>query len=62
VIYRKLRLGSQSEIGELRIARLLSAHTTRRLQARSLHAYLTDLLTARSTRHQCPYWPNGHKP
>src|SRR3954468_24092292 len=33
VIYRKLSLGSQSENGEQRIARLLSAHTTCRLHA-----------------------------
>jgi transposase len=46
VIYRKLSLGSQSEQGEQRIARLLSAHTTCRLQGRSLFAYLTDALTA----------------
>jgi len=46
VIYRKLSLGSQSETGEKRIARLLSAHTTCRLQRRSLHAYLIDLLGA----------------
>jgi transposase len=46
VIYRKLSLGSQSEAGEKRIARLLSAHTTCRLQHRSLHAYLIDLLGA----------------
>jgi transposase len=46
VIYRKLSLGSQSEIGERRIARLLSAHTTCRLQRRSLHAYLIDVLRA----------------
>jgi transposase len=46
VIYRKLSLGSQSEIGEQRIARLLSAHTTCRLQGRSLHAYLIDALHA----------------
>ncbi len=46
VIYRKLSLGSQSEPGERRIARLLSAHTTCRLQRRSLHAYLIDVLTA----------------
>jgi transposase len=46
VIYRKLSLGSQSEHGEQRIARLLSAHTTCRLQRRSLHAYLIDLLQA----------------
>jgi len=46
VIYRKLSLGSQSEHGERRIERLLSASTTCRLQRRSLHAYLTELLTA----------------
>ncbi|MCA1679333.1 MAG: transposase, partial [Actinobacteria bacterium] len=46
VIYRKLSLGSQSEGGERRIERLLSAHTTCRLQGRSLHAYLIDLLGA----------------
>jgi transposase len=46
VIYRKLSLGSQSEGGEQRIARLLSASITCRLQHRSLHAYLVDLLTA----------------
>lgn len=48
VIYRKLSLGSQSEPGERRIARLLSAHTTCRLQHRSLHAYLIDALRAHS--------------
>ena len=41
VIYRKLCLGSQSESGERRIERLLSTHTTCRLQQRSLFAYLT---------------------
>jgi transposase len=46
VIYRKLSLGSQSTDGERRIQRLLSAHTTCRLQRRSLHAYLIDLLSA----------------
>jgi transposase len=46
VIYRKLSLGSQSEDGEQRIARLLSASITCRLQRRSLHAYLVELLTA----------------
>ena len=46
VIYRKLSLGSQSEEGELRIARLLSAHTTCRLQRRSMFAYLTDAIAA----------------
>jgi transposase len=54
VIYRKLSLGSQSEIGEQRIARLLSAHTTCRLQHRSLHAYLIDVLTARATGRPAP--------
>lgn len=46
VIARKLSLGSQSVTGERRIERLLSAHTTCRLQRRSLHAYLIDLLAA----------------
>ena len=46
VIYRKLSLGSQSDQGERRIERLLSAHTTCRLQRRSLHAYLIDALAA----------------
>jgi len=45
VIYRKLSLGSQSKEGETRIARLLSAHTTCRLQDRSLFDYLADVLT-----------------
>lgn len=46
VIYRKLSLGSQSEQGEQRIERLLSASTTCRLQRRSLFAYLSELLAA----------------
>ena len=46
VIYRKLSLGSQSETGERRIERLLSASITCRLQRRSLFAYMTDLLAA----------------
>lgn len=46
VIYRKLSLGSQSQTGEQRVARLLSAHTTCRLQRRSLFAYLTDAIAA----------------
>jgi Transposase IS66 family len=46
VIYRKLSLGSQSEDGERRIERLLSAHTTCRLQSRSLFIYLTEALSA----------------
>jgi transposase len=44
VIYRKLSLGSQSEGGEQRIERLLSASVTCRLQRRSLFEYLGDLL------------------
>ncbi len=54
VIYRKLSLGSQSADGEQRIARLLSAHTTCRLQRRSLHAYLVDLLGAHTRGDQLP--------
>jgi transposase len=46
VIYRKLSFGSQSDAGERRIERLLSVHTTCRLQHRSLHAYLIDALRA----------------
>jgi transposase len=46
VIYRKLSFGSQSESGERRIERLLSAHTTCRLQHRSLFDYLAELLAA----------------
>jgi len=46
VIYRKLSLGTQSEGGERRIERLLSTHTTCRLQHRSLFVYLTETLTA----------------
>ena len=48
VIYRKLSLGSQSSEGESRTARLLSAHTTCRLQRRSLYEYLADVLGAHS--------------
>jgi transposase len=46
VIYRKLSLGSQSELGERHIERLLSASVTCRLQRRSLFAYLSELLAA----------------
>jgi transposase len=48
VIYRKLSLGSQSEDGERRIERLLSAHITCRLQRRSLLAYLSELFAAQA--------------
>ena len=54
VIYRKLSLGSQSEGGERRIERLLSAHTTCRLQGRSLFVYLTDALTAHARGDPAP--------
>ena len=46
VIYRKLSLGSQSAAGERRVARLLSTHTTCRLQNRPLHTYLADAIAA----------------
>ncbi len=46
VIYRKLSLGSQSDQGERRIERLLSATITCRLQHRSLFAYLAQLLAS----------------
>ena len=54
VIYRKLSLGSQSDAGERRVARLLSAHTTCRLQRRPLHAYLTDAITAHNRGDPAP--------
>lgn len=54
VIYRKLSLGSQSEDGETRTARLLSAHTTCRLQQRSLFVYLTEALNANARGHPAP--------
>lgn len=54
VIYRKLSLGSQSEDGETRTARLLSAHTTCRPQHRSLFVYLTEALNANARGHPAP--------
>jgi transposase len=54
VIYRKLCLASQSKEGELRTARLLSAHTTCRLQQRSLFAYLSDAIAAHARGHPVP--------
>jgi transposase len=54
VIYRKLSLGSQSKGGERRIERLLSAHTTCRLQYRSLFVYLTETLTAHARSDPIP--------
>jgi transposase len=54
VIYRKLSLGSQSADGERRIERLLSVHTTCRLQRRPLHHYLIDAITAHSRGDPAP--------
>jgi transposase len=54
VIYRKLSLGTQSKDGERRIERLLSAHTTCRLQHRSLFLYLTETLTAHARGDPAP--------
>lgn len=54
VIYRKLSLGSQSEAGELRTARLFSAHTTCRLQEHSLFVYLTKAIGAHARRDPVP--------
>lgn len=48
VIYRKISLGTQSQDGEQRIERLLSIHTTCRLQRRPLHDYLVQAFTAHS--------------
>jgi len=54
VIYRKLSLGTQSNDGERRIERLLSVHTTCRLQHRPLHDYLVNALTAHSRGDPAP--------
>ena len=54
VIYRKLSLGTQSQGGERRIERLLSAHTTCRLQHRSLFVYLTETFTAHARGDPAP--------
>jgi transposase len=54
VIYRKLSLGSQSDGGERRTERLLSTHTTCRLQRRSLHAYLIDAIAAHTRGDPAP--------
>jgi transposase len=54
VIYRKLSHGSQSDHGERRTERLLSASTTCRLQQRSLFEYLTNALTAHAAREPVP--------
>lgn len=46
VIYRRLSHGTQSEDGERFIERALSVSVTCRLQARSMFAYMRELLTA----------------
>jgi transposase len=48
VILRKVSLGSQSDDGECIVERLLSASVTCRLQKRSLFAYLSEVLAART--------------
>jgi transposase len=57
VIYRKLSLGTQSHDGERRIERLLSVHTTCRLQRRPLHDYLIAALTAHNRGDPIPLLP-----
>ncbi|MGI8707379.1 MAG: IS66 family transposase, partial [Actinomycetota bacterium] len=54
VLYRKLSLGNQSDEGERRIERLLSIHTTCRLQRRPLHDYLVEAITAHSRGDPAP--------
>jgi len=54
VIYRKPSLGSQSKDGEQREARLLPAHTTYRLQRRSLFTYPTDATAAHARGDPAP--------
>jgi transposase len=54
VIYRKLSLGTQSADGEQRIERLLSVHTTCRLQRRPMHDYLIDALSAHARGDPAP--------
>ena len=64
VIYRKLSLGSQSEQGERRIERLLSAHTTRRLQHRCSSTRPSyPPLTPAATQFRCSpeRGPNAYK-
>ena len=57
-IHRKLSFGSQSEQGEQTIERLLSVSQTCRLQHRSLFAYLTHLLTAKTRGDPTPLLPD----
>ena len=54
MIYRKLSLGSQTPGGERRIARLLSASISCRLQRRSLFEYLAETLTAHARGDPAP--------
>jgi len=60
VIYRKLSLAAED--GERRIARLLPAHTTCRLQRGSPHEYLIDTCSApkrAATQSRCSPDPHG---
>jgi transposase len=57
VIYPKLSLGSRSQGGERMIERLLSVDQTCRLQRRSLHAYLSEALTAKARGDSIPALP-----
>jgi transposase len=54
VIYRTLSLGSRSQGGERTIERLLSVDQTCRHQRRSLYAYLSDALMARTRGDPAP--------
>jgi len=54
VIHRKLSHGSQSDQGEQTIERLLTASITCRLQKRSLHTYLTQVITAHTRSDPIP--------
>jgi len=54
VIHRKLSHGTRTDGGERLIERALSASVTCRLQRRSLFAYLTELLTARTRGEPLP--------
>jgi transposase len=54
VLWRKGSCGTQSDAGNLFVARMLSVAATCRQQQRSLLAYLTDVCTAAQRRQPCP--------
>ena len=62
VIYRKLSLDTQSPSSERRIERLLSAHTTYRLQNHSPFDYLTELLTPPTHAAIQPHYSPNQQP